>query len=219
MVVAQTFSVEQLQEADLVRKNILQVRPSDLAPNLHDPLETPDNLSMPIDDGACKHLTGLHLPSVALMSTAGRVVDPASLSSRVVVYCYPRTGRPGIDPPQGWDEIPGARGCTPQACAFRDHHRELQALGVQVFGLSTQDTDYQREAVERLQLPFELLSDEQLEFAHALRLPTFEIAGMTLIKRLTLIHLNGYIEKVFYPIFPPDKNAAEVINWLSQKVR
>lgn len=219
IAVAQTFSVEQLHKADLVRENMSKILLSDLASNLHNPLELPENLPIPIDDGACDHLTGLHLPSVALMSTSGRVVDFAGLPGLIVVYCYPRTGRPGIDPPQGWDEIPGARGCTPQACAFRDHHEELQALGAHVFGLSTQDTDYQREAVERLHLPFELLSDERLEFVHVLRLPTFEIDGMILIKRLTLILRDGHIEKVFYTVFPPDKNADQVINWLAQNVQ
>jgi peroxiredoxin len=135
------------------------------------------------------------------------------------VYCYPRTGRPDQGPPQGWNEIPGARGCTPQACAFRDHFQELQALDAQVFGLSTQDTEYQREAAERLHLPFELLSDEHLAFAHALRLPTFVVESMTLIKRLTLIITDGVIEQVFYPVFPPDKNAEAVIGWLAQHAR
>ncbi len=177
--------------------------------------ELPQNIPVPVDDGACDHLPGLRLPSMLLRSTTGRSIDLASLAGRTVVYCYPRTGRPDQDPPQGWNEIPGARGCTPQSCAFRDHYRELRALGAQVFGLSTQDTNYQREAVERLHLPFELLSDEQLAFAHALRLPTFQVESMTLIKRLTLIIADGVIEKVFYPVFPPDKNAEEVIAWLS----
>lgn len=178
--------------------------------------EIPDNVPVPVDDGACNHLTNMRLPSVALRSTSGHLVDLASLAGRVVIYCYPRTGRPDMDPPQGWNEIPGARGCTPQACAFRDHYQELQKLGAEVFGLSTQDTDYQREAVARLHLPFELLSDSRLEFANELRLPIFEIAGMRLIKRLTLIARDGQIEKVFYPVFPPDKNANEVINWLAR---
>ena len=178
--------------------------------------ELPENIAAPVDDGACNHLMGMRLPSVALTSTAGRVVELAGLPGCVVIYCYPRTGRPGVDPPQGWNEIPGARGCTPQACAFRDHYRELQRLGAQVFGLSTQDSDYQREAAARLHLPFELLSDTALEFAQRLRLPTFEIDGMRLIKRLTLIANDGQIEKVFYPVFPPDKNAEEVIGWLAQ---
>jgi len=169
--------------------------------------EIPNNVPVPVADGACNHLTGMRLPSVALRSTSGRLVDLAGLSGRVVIYCYPRTGRPDVDPPQGWNEIPGARGCTPQACAFRDHHQELQELGAQVFGLSAQDTDYQREAVARLHLPFELLSDSELELANRLRLPIFEIGGMRLIKRLTLIARGGQIEKVFYPVFPPDKNA------------
>jgi len=141
-------------------------------------------------------------------------VDLSSLPGRTVVYCYPRTGRPDEDLPGGWDEIPGARGCTPQSCAFRDHHAELQGLGARVFGLSTQDTAYQREAVERLHLPFELLSDEDLAFARALGLPTFEVEGMALIKRLTLVICDGHIERVFYPVFPPSKNADEVVEWL-----
>ena len=173
------------------------------------------DLPVPIDDGACDHLPGLRLPSVPLLSTAGRLVDLSSLPGRTVVYCYPRTGRPDQEPPQGWNEIPGARGCTPQSCAFRDHHRELQALGARLFGLSTQETDYQREAAERLHLPFELLSDARLAFARALRLPTFEVESVTLIKRLTLIIRDGYIEKVFYPVFPPDAHPEEVIGWLS----
>ena len=181
--------------------------------------EIPGNAPVPVDDGACNHLTGMRIPSVALLSTSGRVVDLAGLPGYVVVYCYPRTGQPDVDPPKGWNEIPGARGCTPQSCAFRDHYQELQILGAQVFGLSTQDTDYQREAAERLQLPFELLSDSALEFANRLRLPTFEIAGMILIKRLTLIAHDGQIVKVFYPVFPPDRNADEVMNWLSQNAQ
>ena len=218
IAVAQTFPAGRLQEANLVREKISDIRLSDLAPSLDKGFELPENLPVPIDDGACRHLTGLHLPSVALLSTLGRMVDLASLSGWVVVYCYPRTGQPDIDPPQGWNEIPGARGCTPQSCAFRDHYRELQMLGAQVFGLSAQDTYYQREAVQRLHLPFELLSDERLEFANLLQLPTFEIAGLTLIKRLTLIMDDGKIEKVLYPVFPPDKNAEDVINWLSQNI-
>lgn len=176
----------------------------------------PDNVPVPVDDGACNHLTGKSLPSIALTSTSGRLVDLAGLAGRVVIYCYPRTGRPDVDPLQGWNKIPGARGCTPQACAFRDHYQELQKFGVQVFGLSTQDTYYQREAVARLHLPFELLSDFELDFANRLQLPTFEIAEMSLIKRLTLIACEGRIEKVFYPVFPPDQNADEVITWLKQ---
>lgn len=176
--------------------------------------ELPANLPVPVDDGACDHLTGLTLPSVPLRSTSGRVVDLSGEPGRIVVYAYPRTGRPDADPPPGWDEVPGARGCTPQSCAFRDHHGELRALGARVFGLSTQDTAYQREAVDRLHLPFEILSDDSLVLATRLRLPTFVIAGVTLIRRLTLIVRDGRIEKVFYPIFPPDRNAGDVIAWL-----
>jgi peroxiredoxin len=136
----------------------------------------------------------------------------------VVVFAYPRTGRPGIENPEGWDFIPGARGCTPQSCAFRDLFDELKSLGVQrLFGLSTQHTDYQREAAERLHLPFPILSDEHFRLADALRLPTFSTAGMKLLKRLTLVISDGIIEHVFYPVFPPDKNAAEVAHWLAAR--
>ncbi len=176
--------------------------------------ELPPDLPAPVDDGAADHLRGLHMPSVPLPSTAGGLVDLAELPGRTVVYCYPRTGEPDKDSPPGWDEIPGARGCTPQACAFRDHHAELQALGARVYGLSTQTTAYQQEVVARLHLPFDLLSDAELRFAAALHLPTFEIAGMTLIKRLTLIIRDGTIEHVFYPVFPPNRSAADVVAWL-----
>jgi peroxiredoxin len=176
--------------------------------------ELPEDIPIPTDDGACDHLPEMWLPSIALPSTARNFVDLSEFPGRIVVYCYPRTGRPDEDLPQEWDEIPGARGCTPQSCAFRDRHAELRNLGVRVFGLSTQDTEYQREAVERLRLPFALLSDEDFTFAEALGLPTFEVEGMTLIKRLTLIVNEGRIEKVFYPVFPPDENAEEVAGWL-----
>ena len=182
----------------------------------NDLADLPEGLPVPEDDGGSEHLPGMQLPSVPPMSTAGEPVDLSSLSGRTVVYCYPRTGRPGQDSPRGWDEIPGARGCTPQSCSFRDHHEELRTLSARVFGLSTQDTEYQREAIRRLHLPFELLSDERLEFARALNLPTFEADSMTLLKRITLIIDSGRIEKVFYPVFPPDKNAQEVIEWLSR---
>jgi peroxiredoxin len=182
-------------------------------------LELPKKLPVPVDDGACDHLAGMRMPSVRLRSTAGRSVDLATLPGRTVIYCYPRTGRPDVEPPQGWNEIPGARGCTPQSCAFRDHFKELQTLGAGVFGLSTQTTEYQREAAERLHLPFELLSDADLTFSKALRLPTFKVESMTLIMRLTLVIRDGQVEKVFYPVFPPDQNAEEVVRWLSQNPR
>ena len=179
-------------------------------------MELPKDLPVPQDDGACKHLTGMQLPSLALRSTRGRMVDLSKLKGTTVVYIYPRTSRPDQELPTGWNAIPGARGCTPQSCAFRDHYQELKELGVtELFGLSTQDTAYQQEAAERLHLPFEILSDEKLEFAQALRLPTFEVDGMKLIKRITLIVRDGKIVKVFYPVFPPDKNAEEVVGWLT----
>ena len=181
------------------------------------PHELPNDLPVPTDDGAADHLQGMRLPPVALASTAGETVDLSALPGRTVLYCYPMTGRPGGDLPRGWDEIPGARGCTPQSCSFRDHHAELQALGARVFGLSTQDTEYQSEAAGRLHLPFQLLSDAALGFAGALGFPTFEVEGTVLLKRLTLVIEDGRIEKVFYPVFPPDKSAAEVVEWLERQ--
>jgi peroxiredoxin len=178
--------------------------------------ELPENLPVPEDDGAADHLPGARLPSVPLASTAANLVDLSALGGRTVVYCYPMTGKPGKDLPRGWNEIPGARGCSPQSCSFRDHYAELRNLGARVYGISTQDTGYQTEAAERLHLPFELLSDEDLEFATTLGLPTFEVEGMVLLKRLTFVANGGLIEKVFYPVFPPNKNAEEVIEWLSQ---
>jgi peroxiredoxin len=180
--------------------------------------EVPEGIPEPTDDGACDHLPGMRLPSVSLTSTDGDLVDLSSLTGTTIVYCYPMTGRPDQDLPPGWDDIPGARGCTPQSCAFRDHHAELQALGARVFGLSTQDTAYQSEAAERLHLPFPLLSDQELEFAGALDLPTFETEGMTLIKRVTLVVEDGEIREVFYPVFPPGRNAEEVVGWLSERI-
>ena len=181
------------------------------------PHELPNDLPVPTDDGAADHLQGMRLPPVTLASTAGETVDLSALPGRTVVYCYPMTGRPGGDLPRGWDEIPGARGCTPQSCSFRDHHVELQGLGARVFGLSTQDTEYQSEAAGRLRLSFALLSDAELAFAGALGLPTFEVEGTVLLKRLTLVIEGGRIEKVFYPIFPPDKSAAQVVEWLERQ--
>jgi len=183
--------------------------------NPHDPTVLPTGIPAPQDDGAARHLAGLMLPSVPLPATNGTQIDLSRLTGRTVVYIYPRTGVPGQSPPDGWDAIPGARGCTPQSCAFRDHFAELKGLGVaHLYGLSTQDTDYQREAIERLHLPFPILSDAALTLARAIRLPTFTVAGMTLLKRMALVIEDGVIAKVFYPVFPPDKNAAEVIAWL-----
>jgi peroxiredoxin len=171
----------------------------------------------PQDDGAARHLPGMPLASVPLAATDGSTVDLAALRGRIVVYAYPRTGEPDAPLPDNWDMIPGARGCTPQSCAFRDHFAELRERGVgHLYGLSTQDTAYQREAAERLHLPFPLLSDEDLMFARAMKLPTFETSGMTLLKRLTLIVREGVVEHVLYPVFPPDQNSTAVIAWLTE---
>jgi peroxiredoxin len=175
----------------------------------------PADLPVPVDDGACDHLVGMSMPTIALPSTAGRSVVLAQAGRpRAVVYAYPRTGVPGEPSPDGWDLIPGARGCTPQSCSFRDNHQELLDLDAEVFGLSTQTTAFQQEMALRLHLPFEVLSDADLRLAEVLRLPTFEVAGMTLIRRLTLILLRGRIEHVFYPVFPPDQSAAQTVAWL-----
>lgn len=177
--------------------------------------QLPDNLPRPIDDGRANHLHGSTLPELTLPSTAGALVDLSALMGRWVIYIYPMTGRPGVDLPDTWDVIPGARGCTPQSCGFRDHYAELQALNTGVFGLSTQTTDYQAEARTRLNLPFSLLSDSGLQLKTALNLPTFSVDGMELYKRLTLIAVDTRIVKVFYPVFPPDRNAREVLDWLA----
>ncbi len=179
----------------------------------HFPL--PPDLPKPIDDGAAKHLLGMAMPQLSLPSTRERRVDLSHLSApRTVIYCYPMTGVPGKPLPEGWDAIPGARGCTPQACGFRDLHSEFSTLKAEVFGLSTQTTPYQREMAERNHLPFEILSDAEFKLCDALRLPTFEVDGMRLLKRLTLIVRESRIEHVFYPVFPPDKSADQVIDWL-----
>jgi peroxiredoxin (alkyl hydroperoxide reductase subunit C) len=175
----------------------------------------------PVDDGATNHLPGSVVPSVALAATDGTTVALAALRGRIVVFAYPRTGQPGkaslVD---DWDMIPGARGCTPQTCSFRDLFDDLKRAGAQgVFGLSTQSSAYQREMVERLHVPFAVLSDEKLALTKAMRLPTMEVAGQTLIKRLALIIDDGRITKVFYPVFPPDTNAGDVLAWLQANPR
>jgi peroxiredoxin len=176
----------------------------------------PSDLPVPADDGACAHLPGMRVPPVPLPSTAGGPVELARIPGRVVVYAYPRTGEPDKPPlVEEWDLIPGARGCTPQTCGFRDHFGELTALGVAaVFGLSTQDTAYQRELVRRLHLPFPVLSDAALTLTERLQLPTFVAANLILLKRLALVIDDGVIVKAFYPVFPPDRNAADVVAWL-----
>ena len=184
---------------------------------LHDPNVLPDDLPAPQDDGAARHLVGMKLPDVALTATDGAEVHLSGLEGRTVVYVYPRTGRPGQALPTGWDAIAGARGCTPQSCGFRDHFAELKQLGVRaLYGLSTQDTAYQREAAERLHLPFAILSDADLNLTRVMRLPTFTVDGMTLIKRMAWVIDGGVVSHVFYPVFPPDRSASEVIGWLKR---
>jgi peroxiredoxin len=186
------------------------------------PAETqnlPDDLPVPVDDGACDHLTGMALPEVALPSTGGgnvRLDDQEA--PRTVVFVYPLTARPGEEPPggmAGWTAIPGARGCTPQVCAYRDEAGEFERLGVRLLGLSTQDSAYQREMATRLKVPYEVLSDADLRLANAMGLPTFEVEGTTLLKRHTLVIGRGRVEHVFYPVFPPDQDASRVLVWLT----
>lgn len=180
--------------------------------------DLPPDLPEPHDDGGAAHLPRMQLPSLTLPATTGGRVNLSHLPGLTIVYAYPRTGQPGVPLPEGWNAIPGARGCTPQSCSFRDHFEELRQLGVaHVFGLSTQDTDYQREVAERLHLPFPLLSDAELAFSRELRLPTFKVHDMTLLKRLTLVVRDGVIEHVFYPVFPPDKSAGTVVAWLKAR--
>jgi peroxiredoxin len=187
--------------------------------------QLPPNLPAPADDGACDHLPGAQVPSVRLQSTAGRWVDLAEIAARpAVFFVYPRTGEPGRAAGPEWDAIPGARGCTPQSCGFRDLYQEFLALGVSVFGVSSQDTTYQLEFVERNHVPFEILSDRDLTLTRALRLPTFEYAATrggppTLIKRMAWFADQGRIEKIWYPVFPPDRNAETVVEWLRERAR
>ena len=176
------------------------------------------SLPIPLDDGACSHLLGEMLPQVTLASTRGDRVDLSKIEGKVAIYCYPMTKQLDVPIPEGWEQIPGAAGCTLQSCAFRDDYAQLQALNVRVYGLSTQDSPYQQEAAARLHLPFELLSDANFAVTTLLRLPTFEVEGKRLLKRLTLIAERGKIVKVFYPVFPPDRNAQAVIDWLVQSV-
>ncbi|MER5547829.1 MerR family transcriptional regulator [Streptomyces sp. NPDC002589] len=194
------------------------VAPEEKGTGVMDYLALPANLPVPEDDGAADHLPGTKVPGLTLRDTAGRAVRLDALGPRrTVVYVYPLTGRPGTDLPEGWNSIPGARGCTPESCGFRDHFRDLLEAGAgRVYGLSSQDTDYQREVVERLGLPFDMLSDPALDLAAALGLPTFEVEGMRLFKRLTLVLHADVIEHVFYPVFPPNEHAQRVLTWLRE---
>jgi peroxiredoxin len=182
----------------------------------------PEGLPVPVDDGACDHLPGLELPDVELPSTRGRNVSLRRVDSPwLIVYCYPRTGLPDRDPPGGlaaWDAIPGARGCTPQACSYRDHHADLAREGATLFGVSTQESADQLEAALRLHLPYELLSDAGLALADALRLPTFTVEGIRVLRRLTLVARRGRIERCLYPVFPPDADAARVLALLRRGI-
>ena len=177
----------------------------------------PDNLPVPVDDGACAHLLGTRIPSVPLVATSGDNINLGVIPGSIILYFYPMIGRPDSPPLVGWNEIPGARGCTPQSCAFRDHYAKIKNLGANIFGVSAQPLEDQKEAKTRLGLPFELLNDSQFALTETMRLPTFEYAKSRLIKRITVIAVDGIIRKVFYPVFPPDENAEDVIEWLKNE--
>ena len=181
---------------------------------VHDPYVLPEGLPVPVDDGAADHLADSELPDLVLPSSQGAV----NVRDFEVLYVYPRTGRPGQEPLPGWDDIPGARGCTPQSCAFRDHHAELAAFGARVAGLSAQSIEDQIEFAERNRMPGPVISDEWLDLARDPGLPTFDV-GLTLYKRLALVAERGRIVKVFYPVFPPDRNAQDVLDWLEERPR
>jgi len=176
--------------------------------------QLPTDLPIPQDDGSTNHLQGMQLPNISLQATNGKILNLGDIKGKLVIYCYPMTGQPNVALPEGWDQIPGARGCTPQSCSFRDHYQELQALGAEVIGLSVQTTEYQKEMADRLHLPFLVVSDANYQFQKALNMPTFVAAGMTLLKRVTLIANHGVIEAVHYPIFPSDSDPAWVMNYL-----
>ena len=176
--------------------------------------QLPEDLPIPQDDGSTDHLKGMSLPNILLTATNGTTVNCGDIKGKLVIYCYPMTGQPNVALPDGWDQIPGARGCTPQSCSFRDHYQELQALGAELIGLSVQTTEYQKEMANRLHLPFSVVSDVNYEFQKALNMPTFVAAEMTLLKRVTLITNNGVIEAVHYPIFPSDSDPAWVLDYL-----
>jgi peroxiredoxin len=179
--------------------------------------QLPPDLPIPIDDGATNHLIGMTLPNISLKSIRGDSINLRSIRGNAVIYCYPMTGQPNVPLPEGWDQIPGARGCTPQSCSFRDHYQELQALGAEVIVLSVQTSDYQKEMTDRLHLPFPVVSDSNYEFQKAMNMPTFVAAGMILLKRVTLLAKNGVIKAVHYPIFPSDSDPAWVIDYLKRQ--
>jgi peroxiredoxin len=184
---------------------------------MRDLSKIPDGLPVPIDDGACDHLKNISLPSVTLRTTSDRFINLSQLQSPSVIFFYPRTGEPTKPVPPDWDHIPGARGCTPQSCGFRDLYSEFKSLGYQVFGASSQSTDYQKEFISRNHIPFEIISDEKFELTDALRLPTFTYDETKLIKRMAWVVNNRKIEKIFYPVFPPNENATRVLEWLSAR--
>jgi peroxiredoxin len=185
----------------------------------HDVYSLPVGLPVPVDDGACDHLAGKTIPPLALESSRGPVNLAALAGERLVLYVYPRTGHPDRPLPDGWDAIPGARGCTPESCGFRNHAAELAELGAHVAGLSAQPLNEQEEFAERNRMPFPVIADPALALERALGLPTFEFDGTTLYKRVTLVAEAGTIAEVFYPVFPPDRNAAEVVAWLRSRNR
>jgi peroxiredoxin len=184
---------------------------------MRDLSKIPEGLPVPTDDGACDHLKGVLLPGVTLQTTSGRTVNLRDVRGRTVFFFYPRTGEPSKPAPPDWDLIPGARGCTPQSCGFRDLYQEFRILGFEIYGVSSQDSSYQKEFVIRNHIPFEILSDSEFRLTDSLRVPTFQYNGMRLIKRMAWITEEGSISKVFYPVFPPNENATQVLKWLKTR--
>lgn len=178
-------------------------------------LDLPDNLPVPQDDGAADHLVGKKIDAIQLLATNGLKVDLSELTGTTVVFIYPMSGVPGVALPDGWDDIPGARGCTPQACSYRDNYEQLKKHVDNLFGLSVQSSEYQKELKDRVELPYEILSDEDLKLAKALKLPTFDVNSMRLLKRLTLIIKDGVIIQKHYPVFPSNKDVNWVLNFFS----
>ncbi len=179
--------------------------------------QLPDDLPVPADDGACDHLEGTPLPSLLLKTSSGNSVDLSEEKGVVVIFFYPMIGSPDSPPMEDWNDIPGARGCTPQTCSYRDSYQQLTELGAKVFGTSSQAFEEQSEAAVRLELPFQLLNDSAFQLTESLKLPTFEYQGVKMIKRLTLVVVDGVIRKVFYPVFPPNENVNHVIAWLNEE--
>ncbi|VAW52529.1 Alkyl hydroperoxide reductase subunit C-like protein [hydrothermal vent metagenome] len=183
---------------------------------MKDLYQLPEGLPVPVDDGACNHLEGAPFPSMLITVTPHATYDFSKEKGINIIFFYPMIGHPDSLPMTGWNEIPGARGCTPQALSYKNYFRQITKLGVRLFGASSQALKEQNDAIDRLKLPFELINDSSFLLSNALKLPTFQFNEIKMIKRLTLVVVDGVIKKVFYPVFPPNKNVDDVIVWLKE---